>query len=49
MIERMKVALNLLTGFMKYEAPDQDLCINHPRIPAIPKSRFRIKKATLMG
>ena len=44
----MKVALNPVTGFMKYEAPDQDLHINLSRIPAIPKSRFRIKKATLM-
>lgn len=41
-IELTKAALNLLVSDMEYEVPPQNLHINLARIPAIPKSRFRL-------
>ena len=38
-----KVALELLVKEMEYQVPEQNLKVDLSRIPAIPKSRFRIK------
>jgi hypothetical protein len=40
----MKVALEFLEGGMRYEVPKQDLSYRLSRIPAIPKSRFVMKR-----
>ncbi|MDT0676673.1 hypothetical protein [Autumnicola musiva] len=38
-----KAAINLMVNKMDYAVPEQDLKISMSRIPAIPRSRFRIK------
>ncbi len=43
-IELVKKAVRLLTTAMRYEVPEQDLSINLSRMPAIPKSRFVIRR-----
>jgi fatty-acid peroxygenase len=41
-IALMKVAVNLLTKSMTYDVPEQDLEIKLNRMPALPRSRFRM-------
>jgi fatty-acid peroxygenase len=41
-IELMKVALNFLARRLTYEIPEQDLRVDHSRLPALPRSRFII-------
>lgn len=43
-INLTQAALKLLIGKMNYEVPQQDLSIDLSRIPAIPKSRFIMRK-----
>ena len=46
-IRLTKAALVLLNENMEYNVPEQDLTIDMNRIPAIPRSRFRIKPVAL--
>ncbi len=47
-IELMKNAAKFLTRTISYEVPKQDLSISHSRIPAQPKSRFKIRNVRVL-
>jgi fatty-acid peroxygenase len=46
-VEQMKVVIRVMVREMSYEVPSQDLRINLARIPALPSSRFLMKKVRL--
>jgi fatty-acid peroxygenase len=46
-VEQMKVIIRVMVREMSYEVPSQDLRINLARIPALPSSRFLMKKVRL--
>lgn len=48
-IELTKRAVRLLTGAMTYEVPPQDLRIDLSRMPAIPRSRFVVRRVEAVG
>lgn len=48
-ISLMKVAVNFLVRSVNYGVPPQDLQIKLSRMPALPESRFVIRKVTLIG
>ncbi|HYC00164.1 MAG TPA: cytochrome P450 [Candidatus Limnocylindrales bacterium] len=43
-VELMKTATRLLARNLSYEVPDQDLSIDYSRLPALPRSGFRIRR-----
>jgi fatty-acid peroxygenase len=48
-VEQMKVVIRVMVREMSYEVPSQDLRINLARIPALPSSRFVMKKVRLIA
>lgn len=48
-VELVRCAARLLAGTMDYDVPEQDLSIDLSRLPAIPKSRFRISRVSRIG
>ena len=48
-IDLMKVALRFLAEQLRYDVPEQDLRIDWTRLPALPRSHFKIRNVRLKG